>query len=192
MTLLREDIRLAVVNRLTGQTSAEDRVYNSRIMPAKKNFPQIFIWTLSESREGIYSTDPLVVRIKINLEIHAITRIEIEGDSGSVVDSLCDQIYCQMDRYLGGNALTAPHEDMIYAGTDIDHYNDGDALYAQAVMRYEVTALLSQAYSAPAFTLDNLDTIGGAIDMAEPNSLPIQGPDGQTDAVSLIDNLYGG
>lgn len=135
MTLQRTAIRQYLVTQLTGNTSAETRVFDTRLTAFfEKELPLINILTLDEevddTNEGYSHNREL---LKGPLHIVAVTGVSSTDSPGVVIDNLCEAIRAKVDRHLGGNATRCE-----YKSTSIQVNAEGQVPHLMATLMYDL------------------------------------------------------
>lgn len=147
MSIVRKNIRNAIVAVITGETDAGSRVYANRIRPVWDNeFPVVIVRTVSEDTE-IYATAPIEYERTLHVEI------ELQVTADDSVDDVMDIIGAQLeDRMCQDHTLGELCHDVILTGSAMTLDKDGDNLYAALVLRYDVIY-----HTNPAIDAENLE-----------------------------------
>ncbi len=182
MTHIRQTIRNYVATQLTGATNAGANVYKSKVTPFWNNLPAINIFTMRDEAEPPFELGP--VRQKVPVTIHIYAAVKHNDDYADNLDALCEQIESKMDYFLGGNV-----QSCLYDGTNIVFRDEGDKNLAIAEITYKATHIYEEKGMVNPDTLSDLDSIHIDYDLADPNDGSTEGPDGQTDAQDIVDNL---
>lgn len=147
----RQEIREAIAAALTDETAAEDRVYETRIVPWRRaKLPAISVYTLEESAEESGSAPPELKRtIQLAVEC-AVWQGENLDDA---IDAICLEVEHAMrvDHTFAGKA-----SESTLTATTIDIFEEGDKLIGVARLVYEVV-YFSFAYDEDQ-DLDTFDT----------------------------------
>lgn len=151
MSLTRKAIREKIVDILTGETDAGNRVFPSRVVPIwKEEFPAILVYTAGDTR-SIFSQPKTYA---IDLQV----RIEILHQGASGLDADLDDLASQVEYLLDQDySLGGLVEDVTHTGTEITIDKEGEQLIGSVVLSMTCRYYRSSV-SDPAF-LDDLDRI---------------------------------
>ncbi len=134
----RTAIRYAVVERLSGATSAETRVYATRDVPFRKgDLPAIAVYTLQEDVDGdSVNTAPRELTRRMALVIEGLVAPAPGQNVDDALDDLALEIETVMhaDPYLGDAAA-----DCVLDESSMEVLEVGDRLMGQIVLTYAVT-----------------------------------------------------
>lgn len=134
-THARTQIRERVTTLLNGNTSAGNKVYESRIYPIdNNNLPAILIYTKQEQINEYSISKPRTQFRELNLVIEIY--LKSENDIDSQVDSICLEIekIISNDSTLNGLA-----KDVVLTNTDINFSDEGEKPIVMANLNYNVT-----------------------------------------------------
>lgn len=182
MSHVRTQIRNYVLNRLTGNTNAESRVYNSKITPNKGDFPVIGVYTPKDSFQEELSASPYEQRRVCTLEIHC--SVVQNATFQDELDALCLQLEQFIDYRLGGGLDEI--ESCEYKDTEILLNREGEFPIATAIIIYEVTYIWTETLLVDPASLSDLNSLYVQWDMKDLTVTGAPGPDGQIDKTDEI------
>lgn len=176
MSLTRKAIREKIVELLTNETDAEDRVFASRVLPvwASEQLPCILVYTPSDARE----IDSQPKRYSVDLQL----RIEIIQKASSGLDGELDTIGSQVEYILDqdftlGNLV----QDIVHTSTEMVFDKEGEteigSLIFNLTCRYYKTSTTDPAF------LDNFD---GAVTDWLPNDATTASPETEDQVTGLF------
>jgi hypothetical protein len=151
MSLTRKAIREKIVELLTGETDAQDRVYPSRVLPVwSTQLPAILVYTPSDTRE----IDSHPKRYAVDLQV----RIEILQKSSSNLDGELDTLGSQVEYILDQDfTLGDLVQDILHNSTELVMDKEGETQIGSLILTF-TTRYYKESTTDPQF-LDNLDGV---------------------------------
>lgn len=155
MSHKRTQIRAAFVSLLTGETSADDRVYSSRVRPIwNEELPALNVWTDEETAE-ILNEQPRIYRRTLQVVIEAYTNMKEDVDLN--LDLLSDQIGYTVDTH-DLFSLKEHVAEIIYTGSQYSISGEGTKQAGVAILRFDVIYFTTAGERTVG--LPGLETIG--------------------------------
>lgn len=133
MSLKRKQIREAIIDLLTGETSAGSRVYGNRYRSLHQDkLPAVLVYTVNEE-VTIFAESPREYQRDLTVGIQA--RVEADDLCDDALDALGTQIEAKMfeDHTLGELC-----HDVILRGAELSINEEGDNLYGALTLSYGV------------------------------------------------------
>jgi hypothetical protein len=147
MTHARSQIRNAVTAILLGNTSAQNRVYESRIYPLDNaKLPALLVYTKQENVADYSISYPRTQNRQLQLTIEAYVKASNNSDE------VADQIALEVEQLIAANPkLGGLAKDTILATTEIQFSDDGEKPIAYAIMNFTVSYTVKE--NAPQTTI---------------------------------------
>ena len=134
MTHIRQQIRDAVVARLTGLATTGGNVFGSRVYPIQPNeMPGVLVYSLRETADAETMGHPrlLVRRADIAVEVLATANADLDDTLDTAAKEI--EVAIAADMTLGGVC-----RDIMMTATDITLKGDGDKIAGSARLTFEV------------------------------------------------------
>lgn len=183
MTTNRALIKTWVVSRLTGQTAAGTRVYNSRVDNGGDEtvLPAINVYISDEAVDYVQADSPWLGAVKATLVIELV--VAAVDTYAADLENLWEAVYNRLPQQAPGNGF----DRLVYESSSFDYSAEGQKPLAVAKMTYAAFYGLEEGALPDPESLPTLNSIYVDWDMASPNTDPaIPGPDGQIDAQDRI------
>ncbi len=134
MSHARTQIRNAVTALLTGNTSAGNTVYESRIYPLNSpKLPALLVYTKEETLLEQSMSKPRTMQRQIQLVI------EIYAKGSSNVDETIDGLAAEIEQLLGGDpTIGGKAKDSMLVTTEIQFSDEGEKPLAIGILNYAV------------------------------------------------------
>jgi len=132
MAHVRQQIREAIANAITGLLTTGDNVYQSRVYP-HTSLPCLSVYTKEEEAEIDSINSPRSSRRELSIAI------EIRAQQTSDVDDKIDDISAEVEEVLGADStVSGLAKDIRYDGVIIEFEDGGQQPTALATMNYTV------------------------------------------------------
>lgn len=157
----RKALRQKVCQLLRGQTTAEDRVYSTRVVTfLKKDLRAINVYATDETVDAdSVTTAPRELTRELELVIEGYVPVIPDPETGIFADDVLDDFAAELEAVMDANRdLDGTCGESILESTTLDLENVGDRIYAIAVLTYRVTYRTPDAPTLDSF--DDFNTVG--------------------------------
>lgn len=149
----RQEIRHAVAAQLVNKTAAGDRVFKTRVLPYRREFPALAVYTPTENVKTDTDSAPRELERSPELVVEGAAQVTSAENADDVLDALAWEIEQALhaDPTFGGTAA-----DSRLVSSELDVFPEGEQMVGIVKLTYAVTYY---AYAAGAPTLDDLKTV---------------------------------
>lgn len=132
---VRQQLREAIATRLTGLTTTEDRVFQSRVYAVQdRELPCLLVFTRSESIGEVTVHAPKIISRTLTLEIVAVAKAN--DDLDDALDSICEEVEVALANQLA--AIEGLAESIGLISTEYELSGAGEKPTGTATLLYEI------------------------------------------------------